>query len=83
MGISDLCRMAIVVSVIIHYKSCELILTEDFFKKVTIRCEIVVDLCLMWVFWSTMLPIKFRSPPPSIGLDGEPETIKEFAAKQH
>ena len=24
-----------------------------------------------------------RSPPPSIGLDGEPETIKEFAAKQH
>ena len=30
-GISDLCRIAIVVSVIIHYKSCELILTEDFF----------------------------------------------------
>ena len=27
--------------------------------------------------------IAFWSPPPSIGLDGEPETIKEFAAKQH
>ena len=46
-GISDLCRMAIIYFVIIHYKSCKLILTEDFFKKVTIRCEIIVDLCLM------------------------------------
>ena len=27
--------------------------------------------------------IIFCSPPPSIVLDGEPETIKEFAAKQH
>ena len=27
--------------------------------------------------------IALRSPPPSIGLDGEPETIKYFAAKQH
>ena len=26
--------------------------------------------------------IAFWSPPSSIGLDGEPETIKEFAAKQ-
>ena len=33
---------------------------------------------------TTMTPsIALRSPPPSIGLDGEPETIKEFAAKQH
>ena len=46
-GISDLCLIAIVYFVIIHYKSCELILTEDFLKKVTIRCEIIVDLALM------------------------------------
>ena len=26
--------------------------------------------------------IALSSPPPSIGLDGEPDTIKEFAAKQ-
>ena len=29
------------------------------------------------------LTIAFKSPHPSIELDGEPETIKEFAAKQH
>ena len=45
-GISDLCRMAIIDYVIIHNKSFELILTEDFLKKVTIRCEIVVDFAL-------------------------------------
>ena len=45
-GISDLFRMAIVYFVIIHYKSCKLIFTESFFKEVTIRCEIVVDLAL-------------------------------------
>ena len=32
-GISDLCRMAIIDYVIIHNKSFELILTEDFLKK--------------------------------------------------
>ena len=71
-------------------------MTEDFLKKVTIRCEIVVDFALMlsdtktaslnYVLTprTTMTPsIALRSPPPSIGLDGEPETIKEFAAKQH
>ena len=80
--------MVIVYFVIIRYKSCELILTEDFLKKVTIRCEIVVDFALMlsdtktaslnYVLTPrTMTPsIALRSPPPSIGLDGEPETIK-------
>ena len=51
------------------------------------RCEIVVDLALMKSDTSltpstTMATIAFRFPPHSIGLDGEPETIKEFAAKQ-
>ena len=32
-GISDLCRIAIIDYVIIHNKSFELILTEDFLKK--------------------------------------------------
>ena len=46
-GISDLRRMAIIDYVIIHYKSCKLIFTADFLLKVTIRCEIEVDLALM------------------------------------
>ena len=33
MGISDLCRIAIIDYVIIHNKSFELILTEDLLKK--------------------------------------------------
>ena len=32
-GISDLCRIAIIDYVIIHYKSFELILTEDLYRK--------------------------------------------------
>ena len=53
---------------------------RGFLKKVTIRCEIVVDFALMLSDKKTS--ISFRSP--SLALDcREPETIKEFAAKQH
>ena len=60
--------MAIIDYVIIHNKSFELILTEDFFKKVTIRCEIVVDLCLIKkaVLQSSIDPQDYYDPQHSI-----------------
>ena len=46
--------------------------------RLELQCDIPASHKIQLKFWAFMNHFMFRSPPPRIALDGEPETIKEL-----